>query len=438
MNIFGTKGKTHIEGHKSLTTSAPILELEKELVTKVYLPLLSPNGKEIKLCVADGDRVLVGTKYAERTDFYVPQYSPIAGKVLGKEMRYSAVVGRPINHLVIENDFTYEEAQDVLKVVSIDDSKEVIFEAIKEAGLVGLGGAGFPTYVKYNNPQNIHTVLVNAVECEPYLTTDFFATQMEPEMLCKALQFLIKVSGAEKAIVAYKQHKGVEKEPIEAALETVVANYPNVELRRVPDVYPMGWERLLVKTVFNKEYKMLPSEVGVIVNNVQTVIALGHALLEGKPLTKKLVTVSGDGIANPCNIWCPIGTPAKTLIDACGGYTATDVNVVPGGPMCTKAVLKDEFPINPQNGAITVFKYKFVAAEPCLRCGACSDHCPMGLQPVELQIALKTRDTDRMAKLNGNLCMSCGMCSYVCPSKIDVTGNMNKMKLQLKLAQMKK
>ena len=438
MNIFGTKGKTHIEGHKSLTTSAPILELEKELVTKVYLPLLSPNGKEIKLCVADGDRVLVGTKYAERTDFYVPQYSPIAGKVLGKEMRYSAVVGRPINHLVIENDFTYEEAQDVLKVVSIDDSKEVIFEAIKEAGLVGLGGAGFPTYVKYNNPQNIHTVLVNAVECEPYLTTDFFATQMEPEMLCKALQFLIKVSGAEKAIVAYKQHKGVEKEPIEAALEAVVANYPNVELRRVPDVYPMGWERLLVKTVFNKEYKMLPSEVGVIVNNVQTVIALGHALLEGKPLTKKLVTVSGDGIANPCNIWCPIGTPAKTLIDACGGYTATDVNVVPGGPMCTKAVLKDEFPINPQNGAITVFKYKYVAAEPCLRCGACSDHCPMGLQPVELQIALKTRDTDRMAKLNGNLCMSCGMCSYVCPSKIDVTGNMNKMKLQLKLAQMKK
>ena len=438
MNIFGTKGKTHIEGHKSLTTSAPILELEKELVTKVYLPLLSPNGKEIKLCVADGDRVLVGTKYAERTDFYVPQYSPIAGKVLGKEMRYSAVVGRPINHLVIENDFTYEEAQDVLKVVSIDDSKEVIFEAIKEAGLVGLGGAGFPTYVKYNNPQNIHTVLVNAVECEPYLTTDFFATQMEPEMLCKALQFLIKVSGAEKAIVAYKQHKGVEKEPIEAALETVVANYPNVELRRVPDVYPMGWERLLVKTVFNKEYKMLPSEVGVIVNNVQTVIALGHALLEGKPLTKKLITISGDGIANPCNIWCPIGTPAKTLIDACGGYTATDVNVVPGGPMCTKAVLKDEFPINPQNGAITVFKYKYVAAEPCLRCGACSDHCPMGLQPVELQIALKSRDTDRMAKLNGNLCMSCGMCSYVCPSKIDVTGNMNKMKLQLKLAQMKK
>ena len=438
MNIFGTKGKTHIEGHKSLTTSAPILELAKEKVAKVYLPLLSPNGKEIKVCVADGDRVLVGTKYAERTDFYVPQYSPIAGTVLGKEMRYSAVVGRPINHLVIENDFTYEEAKDVLKVVSIDDSKEVIFEAIKEAGLVGLGGAGFPTYVKYNNPQNIHTILVNAVECEPYLTTDFFATQMEPEMLCKALQFLIKVSGAEKAIIAYKQHKGVEKEPMEAALEPIVANYPNVELRRVPDVYPMGWERLLVKTVFNKEYKMLPSEVGVIVNNVQTVIALGHALIEGKPLTRRLVTISGDGIANPCNIWCPIGTPAKTLIDECGGYTADDVNVVPGGPMCTKAVLKDEFPINAQTGAVTVYKYKYVAAEPCLRCGACSDHCPMGLQPVELQIALKTRDTDRMAKLKGNLCMSCGMCSYVCPSKIDVTGNMNKMKLQLKLAQMKK
>lgn len=438
MNIFGTKGKEHIAGHKGLTTSSPIIEIEKEKVEKVYLPLLSPNGKEITLCVADGDKVLVGTKYGIRTDFYVPQYSPVSGTIIGKEKRYSAVIGRPIDHLVIENDFTYTEAQDVLKVVSLEDSKEVIFEAIKEAGLVGLGGAGFPTYVKYNNPQNIDSIIVNAVECEPYLTTDFFATQQEPEMLCKAVQFLIKVSGASKAIIAYKQHKGVEKEPIEAALEKVVGNYPNVELRRVPDVYPMGWERLLVKTITGKEYNALPSEAGVIVNNVQTIIALGHALLEGKPLTKKLVTVSGDGIASPCNIWCPIGTPAKTLIDACGGYTAEDVNVVPGGPMCGKAALKDEFPINAQMGAICVFKYKPIKAEPCLRCGACSDHCPMGLQPVELQIALKQNDAERMAKLKGNLCMSCGMCSYICPSKIDVTGNMNKMKLRLKIAQMKK
>ena len=438
MNIFGTKGKEHIDGHKGLTTSSPIIEIEKEKVEKVYLPLLSPNGKEVTLCVAEGDDVLVGTKYGVRTDFYVPQYSPVSGKVLGKEKRYSAIVGRPIDHLVIENDFNYTEAENVLKIVSLDDSKEVIFEAIKEAGLVGLGGAGFPTYVKYNNPQNIEAIIVNAVECEPYLTTDFFATQQEPEMLCKAVQFLIKVSGASKAIIAYKQHKGVEKEPIEAALEQVVGNYPNVELRRVPDVYPMGWERLLVKTVTGREYNALPSEAGVIVNNVQTVIALGHALLEGKPLTKKLVTVSGDGIASPCNIWCPIGTPAKTLIDACGGYTAEDVNVVPGGPMCGRAVLKDEFPINAQMGAICVFKYKPIKAEPCLRCGACSDHCPMGLQPVELQIALKQKDTERMAKLKGHLCMSCGMCSYICPSKIDVTGNMNKMKLQLKIANMKK
>ena len=438
MNIFGTKGKKHIDGHKGLTSSAPIIELNKEKVEKVYLPLLSPNGKEITVCVAEGDRVLVGTRYGERTDFYVPQYSPIAGKVLGKEKRYSAVVGRPIDHLVIENDFTYEEAKDVLKVVSIDDSKEVIFEAIKEAGLVGLGGAGFPTYVKYNNPKNIEAVIINAVECEPYLTTDYFATQNEPDMLCKACQFLIKVSGAQKAIIAYKQHKGVEKEPIEAALETVVNNYPNVELRRVPDVYPMGWERLLVKTVTGKEYNMLPSEAGVIVNNVQTAIALGHALLEGKPLTRRLITVTGNAIANPCNIWCPIGTPAKTLIDECGGYTCEDVNVVPGGPMCGKAALKDEFPINPQIGSLCIFKYAPVKAEPCLRCGACSEHCPMGLQPVELQIALKQKDTDRMAKLKGHLCMSCGMCSYVCPAKIDVTDNMNKMKLQLKIAQMKK
>ena len=202
-------------------------------------------------------------------------------------------------------------------------------------------------------------------------------------------------------------------------------------------MYPMGWERTLVKQVFGKEYKVLPSEVGVVVNNAQTVISLGHALLDGEVLNKRIVTVSGDGVANPCNVICPIGTPAKELIEACGGYVGDVINLIPGGPMCGKAVVKEDFPLAPQNDALTVLQYVKYDQQACLRCGECTMHCPAGLQPVEIQIAVKKGDVDRMLALQAKSCVECGMCSYVCPSHIDVTDNMRKAKLQIRVKEMK-
>ena len=431
MGILSSCGRKHLDGHKDLTHHDSFIDLSDK-IGKVYFPVVSPNGKEIELYVKEGDKVKVGTKLGCRLDFYVPIYSSVSGVVVAKEVLFNAAIGRPVSHIVIENDFKYEK-EEVLNKVTLESSKEEIFAAIKEAGLVGLGGAGFPTYIKYNNPNGIHTLLINAVECEPYLTTDYHTIKEDTAYLLKGAQLLKKALGANEAIIAFK----VKKDDMKAKILELLPEYEGIRVIEVPDVYPMGWERTLIKQVFKKTYDRLPSEVGVVVNNAQTVIALGHALLDGEVLSKRLVTVSGNGVANPNNVICPIGTSAIELIAACGGYTDEDINLIPGGPMCGKAVVKDEFPIAPQIGSLTVLKHVQQVQQACLRCGECTMHCPAGLQPVEIQIAVKKGDVDRMLALDAKSCVECGMCSYVCPSHIEVTDNIRKAKLQIRLKEMK-
>ena len=432
MGIFSSRGKRHLDGHKDLTHHDEFIDIRGS-VKNIYIPLVLPNRKEIELMVKEGDSVKVGTRIGTRNDFYVPIYSPISGVVKGTVSRFDAINGRPVNHLVIENDFEYTKEEGVLKTVTLESSQEEIFAAIKEAGLVGLGGAGFPTYVKYGKPDGIHSLLVNAVECEPYLTTDYHSIKNDAEYLLKGAQILVKALGADQAVIAFK----VNKEDMKAKILELLPNYENVKIVEVPDAYPMGWERTLVRQVFKKEYNALPSEAGVVVNNAQTVISLGHALLDGEPLHHRLVTVSGDGVVNPNNVICPIWTPANEVIEACGGYVDADINLIPGGPMCGKAVLKDEFALAPQMGSLTVLKAVKYEQQACLRCGECTMNCPSGLQPVEIQIAVKKGDVERMLALKAKSCVECGMCSYVCPSHIDVVENMRKAKLQIRVKETK-
>ena len=432
MGILSSRGKKHLDGHKNLTHHDTFIDLSDK-VAKVYLPVVSPNGKDIEILVKEGDEVKVGTRIGTRTDFYVPIYSPVSGVVKASELRFNATVGRPVNHVVIENDFKYAKLENVLTKVTLDSAQEEIFAAIKEAGLVGLGGAGFPTYVKYNNPKNIHSLLINAVECEPYLTTDYHAIKNDTAYLLKGAQLLVKALGAQEAVIAFK----VKKDDMKAAILELLPEYEGIRIVEVPDAYPMGWERTLIKQIFKKTYDKLPGEIGVVVNNAQTVIALGHALLDGEVLHKRLVTVSGNGVANPNNVICPIGTPASELVAACGGYVGEEIDLIPGGPMCGKAQMKEDFPIAPQIGSLTVLQHIKYEQQACLRCGECTMHCPSGLQPVEIQIAVKKGDVDRMLALNAKSCVECGMCSYVCPSHIEVTENMKKAKLQIRLKEMK-
>ena len=432
MSILASKGCLHIDGHKELTKELGIEVVTAEsVIGKIYVPITGANGKPMTLLVKEGDEVKVNTKLGVAPGFDVPYYSSVSGKIIGQETRFNAVVGRPVPHLVIENDFKDEKVS--LPVVDVENAtKEELVEALKEAGLVGLGGSGFPTYVKYQKDAEL--VLINGCECEPYLTTDQVVSPTKTDLLVKGIKILMKAANANKAMVAIKKGKPHLHEALVAAFE----NEENIEVVEVADVYPVGWERVLIRKVLRKEYDKLPNEVGVVVNNIQTAIAAADALLNGNAVTRKTITVSGNAVARVGNFEVPVGTVAGSLIEYLGGYTEENIILLAGGPMTSKGQMNDKFIIERQTGGLTVLKHIEVKSEACLRCGACTNHCPAGLQPVEIKRAVEAKDVDRMIALNADRCIECGLCSFVCPSKIDVTEAMKKAKLQLRIAAMKK
>ena len=399
----------------------------------MYFPLLAPNGKDVELVVKEKDKVKVGTRIIQRVDFEVPIFSSVSGKVKGIENRYSALLGKNVDHLVIENDFKYEEE----KLKTLDPEKatrEELVNAIKEAGMVGLGGAGFPTYVKYATTAPIESILINAVECEPYLTTDYVAMINEPKLFLDGVSILVKAGGAKEAVVAFKKNKKELKEVLDKELE----NYPNIRIQLVPDKYPMGWEKSLVKEVFKKTYERLPADAGIIVSNAQTALSVAKALLKGECIHNRIVTVSGDAVKEPQNVLVPVGTLSKGIIDKCGGTTCEEVCVLAGGPMTSKAALNEDFPIYTSFGAITLMKSVKINSEACLKCGRCIEHCPAGLQPIQIKNAFDAKDIKDLEAFQVSKCVECGMCSYVCPSKIELTDTLKKAKLYLRLSQTKK
>lgn len=427
MSLFRATRYLHLEGYKNLSKDKEILFLDDKKGLKVYFPCLI-NNKQIKVLVNEGDNVYLGQKIAERTDFYVPIYSSVSGIVLNQEEVYCASLKKKINHIVIESD-GLKIRKELLKIVDENDSKEDILLAIKEAGLVGMGGAGFPTYYKYCNAININTLLINGVECEPFLTTDYVAIKNNVKDLINGCKLLMKVCGAEKTVIAIKVHKELIKKIIEEEL----VNENKIFLVEVKDVYPMGWERLLIKEIFNLEYDKLPNEVGIVSNNVQTVITLNKVLTTGKPPSRRIVTVSGNAINNARNVSCIIGTLANEIINKCGEIEDKNIYLISGGVMCSNSNCTDLFPISLPIGALTLIKDKKYIEEPCLRCGSCTKHCPSYLQPVEIRNALKSSNYDRLMKLNVFACVECGVCSYCCPSKIELTESMKNAKKVVKI-----
>jgi len=433
--IITSKGKRHINGYKELTAHNEVVDLkeDKEVASLVYFPLICPNGKDVKVAVKEGAKVKVGTKLMVRNDFDIPVYCSVSGIVKGKEMRYSALLGKSVEHLVIENDYKYS----VKKLAILDymnASKEEIVNAIKDAGIVGLGGAGFPTYIKYNSNAEIKSVLVNAVECEPFLTTDYVTMMKEYDFLFKGIEILKKASGANEAIIAFKNNKKDLKE----LLDKELVNYKGIKIVLVQDKYPMGWEKALIKDVYKKTYKGLPSEVGVIVNNAQTVISVAKAILNGECISSRVVTVSGNAIKEPKNVIVPIGTIASEILNKCGGVSCDNACLLPGGPMTSKSAINDEFPIYLTHGALTIMEELKIKSEACLRCGKCIANCPAGLQPIQIKNAYDVKDLKELEDFQANKCVECGMCSYICPSKIELTDAIKKAKLYLRLSQTKR
>lgn len=414
----------HLDGHKDLTAHNEILEIKD--VTNVYIPLAMGNAK-IEVSVKENDPVKVGDLLAARNDhFYVPIYASVSGTFKGIVKRMSSSL-RPCDHLVIANDGKYT-LNETLKTLTLDAAAEEIVAFIKEKGLVGCGGAGFPTYIKYQTDK-CETLIINAVECEPYITSDARMIEREPEFFKLGVQAFFKASKAKECLIGIKESK---KELI-PQLINLFADEERIKVVPVKDVYPMGWERTLLYTLVHKRYERLPIEVGCIVSNATTAVMLGQAMTNGLPIVKKLVTVSGDAIKNPHNVLCPVGTEFAELVKVCGGYQAEAVSLLAGGPMMGGAVTKEEVCVGSATNALTVMKYQSTAEMACLRCGQCVEHCPSSLQPVNINNAFKARDIARLEKLKVMDCIECGMCSYVCPSKIEITEAVRKAKRLLQL-----
>lgn len=429
MFVLSGKGKVKLDGKKGLTKDKPILSIEAP--DTVYIPLVLGVATDFDVHVKEGDHVCIGTKLATRKSMTVPIYSSVSGVVKGIEKRMHASK-RLQNHIVIENDHQNTR----VKALDIEDpdnmSQEEVFNAIKELGIVGLGGSGFPTYIKYSNCKNIDTILINGVECEPYLTSDHLAMKRDVKALYDGVHFLIKAANAKNAIIAIKEHK---PDLMELLVEEA-KNYDNIKPIEVPDRYPMGWERVLVRTVFKKEYDKLPAEIGVIVNNSSTAIALSKGIRKGEPITHRVVTFSGNGLKNPQNVEVAVGTPVNYIVEKLGGYVDDDCEgfLLGGGPMMGKSVMNDTFVIYSHNNAITVLKKEKIDPLPCLKCGECTLHCPAHLQPVRMMQAEKAGNKDLLEKLEVERCIECGMCTYICPSKIEVTDMISKGKRRVQIA----
>lgn len=399
-------------------STADMATITMPLPAKIYLPMQQHIGAPCKPVVKKGDAVYVGTVVGKAAGYVGADiHSGVSGTVVGIQplLGYN---GSFVQTVVIESD-GQQTIDYSLQPPAIRD-RESFLAAVQASGLVGLGGAGFPTHVKLapKNPESIDTLIINAAECEPYITAD------NREMLECSDDIIAGISAAKNYLGIPKVIIGIERNKPEAMdlMFSLTQGDPSLQVAPLPTHYPQGAEKVLIQAVTGREVPNdgLPADVGVIVLNVTTVAAIGKYLSTGMPLMSKRLTVAGSAIAEPKNVEVIIGTPLEEVVEFCGGYRETPAKILCGGPMMGVAVSDPSFPIIKQNNAILAFAEgdSFIPEpSPCIRCGKCVMACPANLSPVEIEEAYENRDIETMVKLHAEVCMACGVCSFVCPSK---------------------
>ena len=377
-------------------------------------------GAPCKPLVQKGDYVKVGQLLGD-TDAFVsaPIHSSVSGTVTAIEEQRSAVGGMD-TLVVIETD-KKQEVYEGIKVPEAKDLPEFI-KAIRESGLVGLGGASFPTHIKFN-PQNIdevHTLIVNAAECEPFITSDHRLMLEDAEDLISGCQLLMKYIGLDEGYIGIEENKPDAIEHLDKLI--AAKGIKNLKTFKLQARYPKGAERVLIYEIAGKTMNAgeLPAQHGVILSNVTTIAFVGQYFRTGMPLVSKRMTVDGDAVANPKNVIAPIGTQICDVIDFCGGYKEEPRKILMGGPMMGRAIFSDEMPIVKNNNAILAFsKAQSMVKEEtaCINCGRCHQACPFGLIPTALADAYAKRDAQALSDLKVMQCMECGSCSYICPAR---------------------
>ena len=364
-----------------------------------------------------GDEVQVGTLVAKEADgLSSPVYSSVSGKVVGVSDIFISN-GSRVPAVIIDSDGEMTVDENIAPPVI--DSKEALVAAIKASGVVGLGGAGFPTYAKFTTDKKIEYLVVNGAECEPYITSDTYTMLERADEIAYAIDVLVKYLNIEKVVI------GVEKNKPEAIkkMEEIAAKGSNMSVCVLPSRYPQGGEKVLVYSTTGRKIGagMLPIDVGCVVCNCTTLATLGNFFKTGMPLVEKCVTVDGGAVKKPRNVMVPIGTSLEDLFNACGGLTVEPAKIIYGGPMMGITVLSSDAPIIKNTNAVLALnekEAKLPKTTACIRCGACVNHCPFGISPVAILKSYKEEDFLGMKNAGALLCMECGCCSYVCPAKI--------------------
>lgn len=416
-------GGIHPWDGKSLSADKEIVEVKasKEMV----FPMSQHIGAPAKAVVKVGDRVLVGQTIGEGTGFVSANVvSSVSGKVTAIEMRMTAT-GDKVESVVIENDEQYEavegfgEERELAKL-----TKEQIRDCIKKAGIVGMGGAAFPTHVKLTpkNDSDIEYVIVNGAECEPYLTSDYRVMLENTEEVVEGLKVILKLFENAKGIIAIEDNK---KDCIKKIKE-LVKDEKDISVKALKTKYPQGAERTLISATTGRKInsKMLPSDAGCVVNNVDSVVAIYNAVCKSTPLIRRIITVTGDGISSPGNFSVKTGTNYQELIEAAGGFIGEPEKIISGGPMMGTAMFDLDVPVTKKSSAVLVMKKDEVASwsqGTCIRCGRCVNACPSSLVPQKLYEFSKRFDYEGFEKNGGMECYECGSCTYVCPAKLGLT-----------------
>ena len=433
-------GRTHVP-HRKNTAGAPAVRMPApETVT---IPTSQHIGAPATPIVKVGDTVYVGTKIGEAAGYVSsPIHSSVSGKVKKLEPQLSSN-GRSCIAIVIESDGLMTPDPEI-KVPEVSDIDGFV-NAVRESGLVGLGGAGFPTAVKLDAEKKglINQIVINGAECEPYITSDTYTMLERADKVKAGVELLEKFISAEKIAIGIESNK---PECIKKLTE-VFADDEKVEVIPLPSTYPQGAEKILIHNTTGRVVPegKLPADVGCLVMNVTSVAFLADYFETGMPLVEKCITVDGSAIKNPMNVICPIGTAIEKVIEFTGGFACEPGKILYGGPMMGIAVFSTEYPIMKNNNAIVAFNKKdskLPKSRSCIHCGRCVMACPMGLNPTLFARAMKVEDSaERVARLNEAnlmLCMECGCCSFVCPSVRPLVENNRLAKAELRAAQAKK
>lgn len=412
------RGGIHPDTNKELTKSKKTVAMDAPDI--LVFPLSQHIGAPCESLVKAGDTVMVGQKIADSEAFVsAPIHSSVSGVVKAVEKRAHATMSECMA-IVIENDKNYTVSEDIKPIDYNLMSRKEIIDEIRNGGIVGMGGATFPTHVKLSIPEGktADTFLVNAAECEPYLTSDHRLMLEKPEDIIEGIKIVMKATGIKKSIIAMEDNK----EDAFEVLDKLCKNEDGIEAVKVKTKYPQGSEKQLIDAVLKRQVKSatLPIDSGVIVQNVASVAEICNHFKTGMPLIERIVTVSGRGIENPMNVVVKMGTSYQDVCEFAGGMKENVSKVISGGPMMGFSQYTLQVPVTKGTSGILFFteaEDKEYSEKACIKCGKCVSHCPMNLMPFMITEMARTGEMDEAIRYGLKDCMECGSCSFICPQR---------------------